>query len=384
MKMIRDLFDTEQGLDRPINTVISFQENEENKLKSEVSEYIVTDSIHMQLNKLLDDIDRAIDSDGGHEIGVWVSGFYGSGKSSFTKYLSHAFDQGSKIEGKPFLDHYQNRVTKPQVKALLTKLSKKLSAKVIQLDLATDQIAGQPGATVSYILINKAIQALGYSRYEKVWRFERKLKADGRYDEFTETFRERHNENWADFKNDPLVIDGALPNIANELYPELFDDNQRFSQVDNRSASLMSDEVRELIKIVREDTGKENIIFVIDEVGQYVGSQTTKILDLQGLAENIKEIGQGKVWIFSTAQQTLTEDDPSASLNSPELYKLKDRFPISVVLESSDIKEICYRRLLEKSAEGEKDLSQLFENHGQALRQNTRLENSKFYDENFL
>ena len=101
--MIRDLFDTEQGLDRPINTVISFQENEENKLKSEVSEYIVTDSIHRQLNKLLEEIDGAIDSGGGHEIGVWVSGFYGSGKSSFTKYLSHAFDQGSKIEGKPLI-----------------------------------------------------------------------------------------------------------------------------------------------------------------------------------------------------------------------------------------------------------------------------------------
>ena len=130
----------------------------------------------------------------------------------------------------------------------------------------------------------------------------------------------------------------------------------------------MDDRVREIIDVVRDETGKENIIFVIDEIGQYVGSQQSKILDLQGLAENIKNIGQGKVWILGTAQQTLTEDDPHTAINSPELFKLKDRFPISVELESSDIKEICFRRLLGKSSEGETVLGKLFEDKGQALR----------------
>ena len=96
MKTIRDLFDPQKGLDRQINKVISFKENDEAKLKSEVSEYIVTDSINRQLEELLMKMDRAIDSGGGHEIGVWISGFYGSGKSSFAKYLSLAFDKNIK------------------------------------------------------------------------------------------------------------------------------------------------------------------------------------------------------------------------------------------------------------------------------------------------
>ena len=73
------------------------------------------------------------------------------------------------------------------------------------------------------------------------------------------------------------------------------------------------------------------------------------ILNLDGLAKNLKQIGDGKAWIIGTAQQTLTEDDPRATLNSPQLYKLKDRFPIQIDLESSDIREICYKRLLGKS-----------------------------------
>jgi hypothetical protein len=96
-------------------------------------------------------------------------------------------------------------------------------------------------------------------------------------------------------------------------------------------------------------------------VGQYVGERANLILNLEGLAKNLKRLGDGKVWIVGTAQQTLTEDDPRAALNSPELYKLKDRFPIQIDLESSDIKEICYRRLLGKSAEGEQALGELFE-----------------------
>ena len=79
----------------------------------------------------------------------------------------------------------------------------------------------------------------------------------------------------------------------------------------------------------------------------------------------------------------MTEDDPRAALNSDKLYKLKDRFPIQIDLESSDIKEICYRRLLGKSPAGEEQLGKLFDEHGQALRHNTRLQDAKYYDADF-
>lgn len=383
MTQIRSLFDPQKGIQRSIEKVISYQASQEDRLKSEISEYIVTESIDEQLESLLENIQAALETGGGHEVGVWVSGFYGSGKSSFTKYLGLALDDRVQVDGQPFLRHLHDRLRRSQTKALLNAVAHRLSAAVVMLDLASQQIAGATLAEVSTVLYYKVLQELGYSRNTKVAALERKLKKDGRYEEFKELFKSETSEAWEDYQNDELVVDSLLPSLAHKMYPGLFQNAQAFSASSSETIYLMDDRVKEMIEVVRDETGKENIVFVIDEIGQYVGSQQSKILDLQGLAENIKNIGQGKAWVLATAQQTLTEDDPSAAINSPLLFKLKDRFPISVELESSDIKEICYRRLLGKSAKGETTLGGLFDQNGQALRQNTKLTDSRYYDEGF-
>ena len=129
----------------------------------------------------------------------------------------------------------------------------------------------------------------------------------------------------------------------------------------------------EIIELCRNKTGLENIIFLIDEAGQYVAPRTELILNLDGLSRNFRELGKGKVWIVATGQQTLSEIVQKALHNSAELNKLRDRFPISITLEASDIKEITHRRLLEKSEEGRRRLKELFDQHGQSLLTHTRL-----------
>ncbi len=383
MNQIRSLFDPGRGIQRPIEKVITYQASQEQRLKAEISEYIATDSIEQQLEQLLEKMHTAMESGAGHEIGVWVSGFYGSGKSSFTKYLGLAFDERVTIDGKPFLRHLQDRLHRPTTKSLLSKLAARFPAAVVMLDLASEQIAGATLAEVSTVLYYKVLQYAGYSRNLKVAALERRLRKEGRYAEFEAAFYDETGESWIDYQNDDLVVDSLIPRLAHKLYPAIFRTDQSFTTVSSDVIYLMNDRVQEMIDIVRDASSKDHIIFVIDEIGQYIGSQQNKILDLQGLAQNLKDLGGGKVWIVGTAQQTLTEDDPKAAINSPELYKLKDRFPIPVALESSDIREICYRRLLGKSASGATDLGALFDRHGQALRQHTKLMDAKFYDAGF-
>jgi hypothetical protein len=98
---IRSLFDPSKDIYRTIEKVITYGASQEGRLKAEISEYVVTESIEEQFRKLLDRMQLAMESGGENEIGVWVSGFYGSGKSSFTKYLGLAFDDQRTIDGTP-------------------------------------------------------------------------------------------------------------------------------------------------------------------------------------------------------------------------------------------------------------------------------------------
>lgn len=381
---IKQLFDPSKGIDRAIEKVISYGADAEKRLKSEISEYVATDSIEEHFEDLLSKMQLAMEQGGENEVGVWVSGFYGSGKSSFTKYLGLAFDDSVEVDGRPFIDHLKDRLTKAQTKSLLNTVAKRFPAAVVMLDLASEQVAGATMEDVATVLYYKVLQWAGYSRNLKVAAFERKLQKDSRYDEFLELFKNyTEGEEWKSLQNDELVVDGLIPAIAHEMYPQLFKTDTAFSTEASEIIRFENDRVAEMIDIARQHSGKEHIIFIVDEVGQYVGSRDNLILNLDGLAKNLKNIGDGKVWMIGTAQQTLTEDNEKAALNSAQLYKLKDRFPIQINLESSDIKEICYRRLLGKSPDGADELGQLFDQYGQGLRHASKLEDARIYEADF-
>ena len=100
---IKQLFDSNKDIYRIIEKVITYSASQEQRLKAEISEYVVTESIEEQFEKLLGKMEAAMEAGGENEVGVWVSGFYGSGKSSFTKYLGLAFDESVTIDGAPFV-----------------------------------------------------------------------------------------------------------------------------------------------------------------------------------------------------------------------------------------------------------------------------------------
>ncbi len=380
MELIKHLFDQSKDIYRAIEKVITYNAAQERRLKAEISEYVVTDRIEDQFEKLLSKMQLAMESGGENEVGVWVSGFYGSGKSSFTKYLGFAFNDEAQIDGVPFVRHMQDRLHTPQARALLGTVVKQFPAAVVMLDLASEMLAGATMEDVSTVLYYKVLQWAGYSRNLKVAAFERKIKKDGREEAFKQHVREHFGVEWAVIQNDPLAIDSLLPEIAHQIYPEWFKTPTAFSTETGDFFQFEKDRVQEMLDIVREAKGKEFILFIIDEVGQYVGSRPNLILNLDGLAKNLKHHGGGKAWIIGTAQQTLTQDDPRAALNSPELFKLKDRFPIQIDLEARDIKEICIKRLLGKSPRGATLLEQRFEQCGQALRHHAKLQDAKYYD----
>lgn len=380
MDKIRDLFDPSRKLSRPIEKVITYQNRSDQQLRTEISEYVVTEHLEQNFEDLLKKMQLAQQGDGGHEIGVWVSGFYGSGKSSFTKYLGFSLDREMKVGGTPFLQLLQNQLRSASTRAMFNQVSTVYDAAVVFLDLASEMLAGASMADISTVLYLKVLQWAGYSEDLKVAELERMLEADGKLKQFEEKAKSMlEGAEWKDVHNQPLIANQVAAELASQFYPKLFKNASDFGDLTLHIGKAENKRSEEMIELIRRKSGKKNIIFVIDEVGQYVSAKPSLILNLDGLAKNLKQIGGGSVWIFATAQQTLTEDNASAALNTPGLYKLKDRFPIQVHLEASDIKEICHRRLLTKSAAGEEQLGALFDGSGASLRNATQLTDAGVY-----
>ena len=374
MTKIKEIFGSDKNIYRSIEKVVTFGNASEINLKNEVSEYVVTEKLKESFDKILDALHDGM-ADCSNEIGIWVSGFYGSGKSSFAKYLAYGLQKGFSVDGQLFLDRLSNRINSGPTTQLFKKIVSQYDPAVILLDCATEQIKGGALPPILELLIAKVNQLAGYSTDSQLANLEQMLQKDGKLDAFVSKIKKEHDKDWDDIKlNDQLRAKGIASNLASEIYPEIWKDSRAFkiTRVDDMRTDKQK--IEELLSTVRQITGKKNIIFIVDEVGQYISAKESLILSLQGTMENLKNIGQGKAWLLATAQQTLAEDNPNARFNSGELYKLNARFPITAEIEASDIKEICTQRILGKSSSCSDQLRGLYKSHGEQLRHYSKLE----------
>ena len=324
---IRVLFSTHRPIDRAIEKVIDYYAQAEDRLAVEIDEYEITDNVESCFRKFLETYDEGVRGGQVTEIGIWVSGFYGSGKSSFTKYLGFALDPNRNVQGKPFIDLLCDRFRTKTVPATLRTVAKKHPTEIVLLDLGAEQLAESAAAPVSTVLYWKVLQWAGFSKEKKLAQLEFTLDRRGKLEEFREAYRSRYKEEWERIHNDPLLGVARAAGIIPKILPDEFPTPESFSTLRFEEARDVRDLAREMIDLARRRTGCENILFLIDEAGQYVAPRGELILNMDGLARNLKELGQGKVWIAATGQQTLTEIVEKAAHNSAELNKLKDRFP---------------------------------------------------------
>lgn len=375
MKKIKELFDPSKDIYRSIEKVVTFGSLKTDHLKGEISEYVVTERLKQNFEKILDAMSAGMQTES-HEVGIWISGFYGSGKSSFAKYFGLGLKKNYLIDGISFQERLINRINSTPISQQLKTLVDKYDPEVFLIDLATQTIAGYTMAPVGTIIYNEIMKWAGYAPEEKIALLERKLEIDGKLEDFKGIVKSEKNEDWDLLKfEDRLTAKGIAQDLAPRFYPNIWKDAKSFNITRIDDIESDRDKTVQMLALIKKKTGKENVLFVIDEVGQYVSSDDALILKLQGTMENLKDIGNGKVWMIATAQQTLTEDNPNARFNSDKLYKLNARFPIPIDIEASDIKEITTKRLLGKSTDGANDLKVLFASHGEMMRLNTRLTN---------
>lgn len=376
---IRDVFSQNRPIDRTIEKVIDYYADATDRLAAEIGEYEITDNIETCFRTFLERFRDGVTRGQVAEIGIWVSGFYGSGKSSFTKYLGFALDPSRRVGDKLFLDLLCERFSRSEIPGMLRTLAKQEPTAVILLDLGAEQLVDSTTTPVANVLYWKVMQWAGYSREKKLAQLEFALEKAGKYDLFKEKYRDRYKQDWLQIHNDPLIGVTRAAEIIPNVLPEEYDAPTKFSSLRFEEAKNLRVLAQDVIDLCRKKSQCKNILFLIDEAGQYVAPRGELILNLDGFSRNLKELGHGRVWVAATGQQTLAEIVERATINSAELIKLRDRFPIAINLDAKDIREVTYRRLLTKSEAGEKELRSLFQDCGAAMATNTRLSGTTLF-----
>lgn len=371
--LIRDLFASD--VTRDIPPVVYFHEQSPDKLAAEVSEYIVTggwpdnhpnhrrvpQGIHEQYVRLLTGITAELGKPGGPELpNAWVSGFYGSGKSSFAKLLGLSLDGVALPGGGSLAQAWLERDTSPnaaELRAAWDALRQRIDPVGVVFDIGS---IARDGEHVHAAAVRQVQRRLGYCPEPLVADFELRLERDGEWSRFEEKAQEVLHAPWGTVKEKSFAED-EFSQVLHELYPERYTDPMAW--ITSRAGTLTRSEspdeavaaIRDMLKFRRPEA---TLFLVIDEVSMYVLSHRDRVDRLRAFATAIGATLRGKLWLVALGQQRIDDE-----ADDQFLFGAKDRFPPSlrVHLAPTNIRDVVHRRLLHKRPEAEEPLRALFE-----------------------
>lgn len=357
-----------KSYNRPIETVIKADDN--THILTEVSEYVVTHDIANKISNFFEAY-----KDEGNTNGVWISGFFGSGKSHLLKILSYVLENkkyDNDSLGKMFAEKIEDD---PKLKADILQSIEKHKAESILFNI--DQQAQITNKTDANALLQVFYKVFydhqGFYGFQPhIAEFESYLSKDDKLEIFKTEFEKEFGKSWIDARKDyvdPLLNDavaeslGRIYNTDPEKYEDYLD-----SWEDKHKASIenFAEKVAEYIA----SKGKNfRLNFFVDEVGQYIAENTKLMLNLQTIAESLDTKTKGNSWVFVTSQEdleSLVGDD--RQIQKDDFSKIQGRFSNRIPLTSSNVDEVIEKRLLEKNENGESTFGKMYENEHANLK----------------
>ena len=380
---IKDVFAND--VNRNIAPVIYFHEQAPSKVAEEVSEYIVTggypesdpryktaqgNGIHEQFVKLLRGLAEELQKSGGPELpSSWISGFYGSGKSSFAKLLGLALDGTVLPDGQTMSDALLKRDETPKAKEL-TEAWAKIGSLVQPIAVIFDIGAVARDDEQIHAAVKRQIQGrLGYcSTSHYVADYELNLELEGKWSAFLASAERVLGRPWSEAK-DSRMAEEDFSEVMHEMNATRYTDPLSWFDSRAGSSTVEGSSVDETIKAIADmmklRVSGKTLFVVVDEVSQYIYQNDTRMLKLQSFVSALGQKLKGKVWLLATGQQKLEDSDEASTIG-----KLKDRFPpkLRVHLAPTNIRDVVHKRLLKKLPTQEGELRARFQQYRSDLK----------------
>jgi hypothetical protein len=355
---IQDLF--LKDIKREINGVIKVDQEDDKNVYTELDEYVVTKESRKHLDHFFERYYSAMETPT-DKVGVWVSGFFGSGKSHFIKMLSYLLENRV-VTGKSALDFFRDKIDDPQSFSTIEKAVNYGAKDVILFNIDSKaDTQNQDGELIVNILMRVFNEKRGFFG-DVLWlaEMEENLDKKGLYDQFKEEFRRINGNSWVDvrdtyaFEQDDIIE--ALVNCNYQSREAL----ARLFETDGSNYHFSVEKFADKVKKYCESKGEDHqVIFLIDEVGQYIGENSELMLNLQTVVEELGTKLAGKAWIVVTSQadiDTITKE----KVKGYDFSKIQGRFDTRLSLSSANVDEVIKKRILAKQQAYEETLASYY------------------------
>ena len=362
--LIKEIFEKE--IDRDIQGVIIVGQSEAENVAQELDEYVVTRELQKHFADFFSAYKKGIVGTT-PKMGVWISGFFGSGKSHFLKILSYLLADKS-VGDRRAIDYFvEDSLTggKPKIADKIVLADMKLAAEtstdvvLFNIDSKSDSNSKQNKDAIVNVFLKVFNEMQGFcGSMPFLADLERRLTEEGRYDEFRQKFEDVYGDTWENSRQDFDFIQDDVVEVltAMDFMSEAAARNwcEKASEPYQISIEDFAKRVKEYIK---SKGNNHHVVFLVDEIGQYIGEDSKLMLNLQTVTEELGKECMGKAWVIVTSQQDI---DSVTKVKGNDFSKIQGRFDTRLSLSSANVDEVIKKGILEKKETPEQTLRLLY------------------------
>ena len=338
----------QKDINRDINGVIKVTQNDELSLVQELGEYIITKELRRHFNTFFENYSKSIDTPT-DKIGVWISGFFGSGKSHFLKMLSYLLSN-QEVAGRHAIDIFKDKFSDPVLYATVQRCIN-TPTKSILFNIDIEGPINKDKTAVLRVFTKVFYNHLGFFGDDlKIAKLERFIDSKGKTEQFRTVFEQINGASWLDSRASYAFFEDDIVSVLQKVLgmSEIAAHNW-FNGEENGDMSIK--QLVEEIKAYVDSQGKAfRLLFCVDEVGQYIGDDSDLMINLQSIVEEIGSKCQGKVWVLVTGQEAI---DSIVKISGDDFSKIQGRFNTRLSLSSASVGEVIQKRVLAKTEDAD-------------------------------
>ena len=351
-------------INRKINGVVKVDQDESTVLVQELNEYVITRELKKHFITFFNNYIESFNEETA-DIGVWISGFFGSGKSHFLKMLSYLLEN-KEVQNMKTVERFRSKFADDPATFMLIDRATKGQTDTILFNIDIEGSINKDKTAVLRVFAKMFYNYLGfYGENLKVAKLEQYIDKKGKTEEFRRVFEEKNGAPWLEsrdayafFEDDIVATLQEVLGMSEQAASNWFNGTET---VETSIAQLVS-EIKEYVDTKPRDF---RLLFMVDEVGQYVGADTDLLINLQSIVEKIGSECGGKVWVVCTGQEAI---DEIIKARENEFSRIQARFKTRLSLSSASADEVIQKRILKKNDDAERYLDQVYAENDSVLR----------------